>query len=209
MRHGQAPKRLILIEEAQSMFVEIRPVRRVQQLAAQSVMSRRHRAFATFQPQVQALTVVARGADRQRLLAPFREAQQGAFAVHFQADAQGLSRFGQDLERDFGDHAKRAVAAGHQARQVVAGDVFHDFATEAQMLAVPGDDPCSEDEVADRARPRTSWPRQPAGDHAADGGVVTEGGRFAGQHLLRRVQHFASSANGVPQRAVITSSVGS
>ena len=90
VRHGQAPKWLVLIEEAQAMFVEIIPIGSVQQLAAQAVMGRRHRAFATLKPQVQALPVVARGADRQRLLAPFREAQQGAIAVHFQADAQGI-----------------------------------------------------------------------------------------------------------------------
>ncbi|MNP03675.1 hypothetical protein D3C76_955690 [compost metagenome] len=72
--HGQAPQGLVFIEEGQALFVEIGPIRSVEQLAAQAVMGRRHRTFATLQPQMQAFTVMTRSADRQRLLAPFRQA---------------------------------------------------------------------------------------------------------------------------------------
>ncbi|MNQ72764.1 hypothetical protein D3C85_874760 [compost metagenome] len=97
--------------------------------------------------------------------------------------------FWQHFEGNFGDQPEAAVTAGHQARQVVAGDVFHHLATEAQQLALPCDDPRAEHEIAHRTGPRAPWPGQPAGDHAADGGAVAEGRWLAGQHLLRGVQY--------------------
>ncbi|MNC49745.1 hypothetical protein D3C75_989440 [compost metagenome] len=78
-------------------------------------MGRRHRTFTALEPQVQACTVVTGRADRQRLLAPFRQAQQGTFRVHFQADTQDCPGFWQHFERDFGDQPEAAVTAGHQA----------------------------------------------------------------------------------------------
>ncbi len=65
-------------------------------------MRRRHRTFATFQAQVQAPAIVARGADRQRLLAPFGKFAQGPSAVDIKANAQALARFRQDFQRHFG-----------------------------------------------------------------------------------------------------------
>ncbi|MNY05257.1 hypothetical protein D3C86_1379690 [compost metagenome] len=185
----QPPQRLVLVEEAQALFIKVGPIRAVQPLTAQTVMGGGHRAFTALKAKVQVLAVVTRGADRQRLLAPFRQAQQGPFGVHFQTDAQGLPGFGQDLERDFRDQPQGAVTAGHQSRQVVAGDVFHHLATEAQMLAETGDHPGAEDKIAHRAGPRPTRPRQPAGNHAAHGGIIRKGRRFTGQHLLCGVQH--------------------
>ncbi|MNN48767.1 hypothetical protein D3C81_1632650 [compost metagenome] len=60
-------------------------------------MGRAHRAFAAFQAQVQAVPVMAGGADGEGVLAPFGELVQGLPGVHFQADAQAMARFGQDL----------------------------------------------------------------------------------------------------------------
>ncbi|MCY1374126.1 hypothetical protein D9M69_614430 [compost metagenome] len=57
------------------------------------------------------------------------------------------------------------------------------------MLAQACDHPRAQDEIPDRPRPRPTRPRQPAGDHAADGGAVAEGRWLAWQHLLRGVQY--------------------
>ena len=62
-------------------------------------MRRRHRALATLKAQIQTVAIVARGADRQRLLAPFGEIAQGASAVDIEANAQALARFRQDFQR--------------------------------------------------------------------------------------------------------------
>ena len=42
------------------------------------------------------------------------------------------------------------------------------------MLALAGDDPRAEHEIAHRTAPRATRPGQPGGDHAADGGALAE-----------------------------------
>lgn len=96
-RQGEAPEGPIFIEEAQPMFVQVLPVRSVQSLAAQTVVGRGHRAFATFKSQVQALAIVARGSDRQRLLPPFRQALQGTLGVHLKLMLKVCRGFGRTL----------------------------------------------------------------------------------------------------------------
>jgi hypothetical protein len=91
------------------------PVAVVDLFATEALARGLNRALATLQAQVQRRTVVAGGADRQRLLAPFGELVQGMQGVHFQAQTEYLARFGQYLERHFGEQAEAAEAAGHQA----------------------------------------------------------------------------------------------
>ncbi len=95
----QAPQRQAFIEEGQLMFIECRPVLIVDQLATETLMSSADRAFATLQAQVQAVAVMAGGADGQGLTAPFGEFFQGLGAVQFQADTQAVTGLGQDLQR--------------------------------------------------------------------------------------------------------------
>ncbi|MNG34086.1 hypothetical protein D3C84_1204920 [compost metagenome] len=54
MRQRQAPKRLVLIEETQALFVEIVPEKSLQPFAPKALMGRRHRTFTALEPQVQA-----------------------------------------------------------------------------------------------------------------------------------------------------------
>ncbi|MNP17734.1 hypothetical protein D3C76_1101750 [compost metagenome] len=63
------------------MFIECRPVLIVDHLATETLMSGTDRAFATLQAQVQAVAVMAGGADGQRLTTPFGEFFQGLGAV--------------------------------------------------------------------------------------------------------------------------------
>ncbi len=131
---------------------------------------------------------MAGGADRDRLLAPLGELQQRAVEVDFQTQAGAQAWLGQDLERDFGEYAEATEAAGHQARQVVAGDVLHHLATETQMLALAGDDPRAEHEIAHRTAPRATRAGQPGSDHAANGGSFAKVWRLARQHLPSFIQ---------------------
>ncbi|MNP17733.1 hypothetical protein D3C76_1101740 [compost metagenome] len=94
-----------------------------------------------------------------------------------------MTGFGQDLQGDFGDHPQATETAGQQAREIVAGDVFHHLAAETQQRAVATDQACAQDKVAYRTGPWATRPRQPGGDHAADRGVVAKCWRFAGQPL--------------------------
>jgi hypothetical protein len=68
----------------------------------------------------------------------------------------------QHLERDLEHHAERAEAARHQARDVVAGDVLHHLAAEAQHLATAVEQLDAEHEVAHRARRARRGPDRPA-----------------------------------------------
>src|SRR5690606_10574981 len=125
---------------------------------------------------------------RDRLLAPFGELEQGLVYRQLQAQVMAAPRLGQYLHRDFGNYPELAEAGRHQAGQVVACDVLHDFAAKAQQLALTGDDPGAEHQVAHRTRPGPARAGQPGGDHAAHSGLATEGGRLAGQRLALFVQ---------------------
>ncbi|MNY50419.1 hypothetical protein D3C86_1859200 [compost metagenome] len=56
------------------------------------------------------------------------------------------------------------------------------------MLAMTGNDAGSQHVVANRAGPRSAWPRQAGGDHATKGGTVIAVRWFARQHLPGGVQ---------------------
>jgi len=101
---------------------------------------------------------MAGGADRYRLLAPFGELEQRTFEIDFQTQAGAQAWLGQHLKRNFGEHAEAAEASGHQARQVVTGDVLHHLAAETQVLALAGDDPRAKHEIAHRTAPRATRP---------------------------------------------------
>ncbi|PAV70699.1 hypothetical protein WR25_22334 [Diploscapter pachys] len=161
----------------------VAPVARVDDLAAQALAGRAHRAFAALQAQVQRLAVVAGGADRQWLPAPFGQPGQCLAGIHFQAQAQALARPGQHLQGNLGEQAKAAEAARHQPRYVVAGDILHYLAAKAQVLAVAGDQSCAQDIVAHRACPGPARPRKPGGDHAAQRRLGPQVRRLARQHL--------------------------
>ncbi len=183
VRQRQAPQRTRVGEEGQALLAQVVPVSGVKIVATDTLAGSTHRAFAAFQTQVQRLAVMAGGADRDRLLAPLGELEQRALEIDFQTQAGAQARLGQHLERDFGEYAEATEAAGHQARQVVAGDVLHHLATETQVLALAGDDPRAEHEIAHRTAPRATRAGQPGGDHAADGGALGEVRRLARQHL--------------------------
>ena len=66
----------------------------------------------------------------------------------------------QHLEGDVGDDGERAPGAGHQLRQVVAGDVLDDAAARLEGLAAAGDGVDAEHMVARRARLQRRGPER-------------------------------------------------
>ena len=86
-------------------------------------------------------------------------------------DAAGT---GVELERRADDRSEAAKRAGHQLRQVVAGDVLHDLAAGAGEGAVGRRDLHADDEVARRAVTMTQRPAVVGGEEAADGRLIRE-----------------------------------
>ena len=75
----------------------------------------------------------AAGVQRQRLAAPAVEQVQGCGLRHARAHQCGLGRgHRQHLERHLGDQPQAAQAADQQARNVIAGHVFHDLAAKGE-----------------------------------------------------------------------------
>ena len=77
-------------------------------------------------------------------------------------------RLRQHLERHVEQHAEDAQRAGHQSRDVVAGDVLHHLAAEAQHAAVAGQHARAEHEVAQRTRPGARRAGESRRDRAAE-----------------------------------------
>ena len=129
------------------------------------------------------LAVVPKGSgNRQRLAAPFVESANGLGRIALENQRRFGHRFGQHLERDFGDDAERAETASDEARHVVAGDVFHDLAAEIEQLAGPIDQFHTEHEVAHRTGLLPARAGEAGSDTAADR-RRTEMRRLEGQHL--------------------------
>ena len=76
-----------------------------------------------------------------------------------------------ELERHFRDHAQRAFAAHHQAREVVAGAALLRARAGADDLAAGSDDLEREHVLAHGAVAHRVRARRARGAHAADGGV--------------------------------------
>ncbi len=133
------------------------------------------------------MAIVAGCADRYRLLTPLGKAGQGQRAVHVQHDAAAQTWFWQHFERHLGQQPQAAETACHQARNVVACDVLHDFSAETQVLAKTGDDPCAQHEITHRPAPRAARSRKPRSDHTAERRSAKVW-RFARQHLACGVQ---------------------
>src|SRR6185436_17650576 len=94
-----------------------------------------------------------------------------------------LRRRRRELERNLGNQAERAERARDQPRHVVAGDVLHHLAAEAERLAAAVDQLYAQHEVAQRAGTRTPRPGEPGGDAAAERRARAEMRRFERQAL--------------------------
>jgi hypothetical protein len=75
---------------------------------------------------------------------------------------------GEDLEGELAHHGERAVGAGQELAQVVAGDVLHHPPAGLDRLAVAGDASQAEEGVARRPGPDPPRAREVAGEHAPD-----------------------------------------
>jgi hypothetical protein len=115
-------------------------------------------ALGAGQPHVQLPAVECGGGDRQRAASP---AVHGVDrlrrrALLAQRDLDRRSR--QHLDRHLEQHPERAHCADHQPGDVVAGDVLHHLAAEAQHLAAAVEEPDAEHVVAHRAAVRAPRP---------------------------------------------------
>ena len=186
-------------------------LRRVACLAAELVRRRAHRGSRARQAHARARRRARRSPRSAAAGRPSGSSRRAPWPRgSSRRSVSSPRRARQHLERDFGDQAERAERAGEQARHVVAGDVLHHLAAEAERAAAAVEQLHAEHEVAHRAgarrgagrrvRPRRSrraWRRRrnAAARRQASG--------------LARASVASISASGVPQRAVITSSVGS
>src|SRR6185437_147386 len=96
---------------------------------------------------------------------------------------EGFARPWQHLQTDVQDHAQRAHCARDEARQIVAGDVLHDLAAEAQDLAASVDDARAEHEIARGPRVGAARTGKVRRDRPAEGGRGAEMRRLEREHL--------------------------
>ena len=188
-RQRQAPERSRVVEERQALLAQVGPEAVLERFATEAVARRAYRALAALQAQAQGFAVVAGRTDRQWLASPLGQLAQRRRHRQVQAQAGLAARHGQHLEGHFGDHPEATEAARQQPRQVVAGDVLHHLAAEAQVGAQATDQPRAEDEIAYRSRPGPARSGQAAGEHPADGRPAAETRRLAGKHLPAPRQH--------------------
>ena len=181
-------------------------LRCIDRLASQGLAGGGHGCLRTAQPQIELSAGVRRrepaaGVDRQGLARPAIELLQGLALRHVEAQGGLGHRTRQYLERDFGDQAQRTERARHQARDIVAGHVLHDLATEAQQLGLPVEHLHAQHMVArcPRGEPRRAG--QAGRDHAAHRRAGTEMGRLEGQVLaVLGQQRLQFSQRGAGQR---------
>ena len=180
--HRQAPQRKLgpgqpVIEPGQTVVAARIPIRGdlgiVLSLPAQRLAGRLHRGLGAAQAQEQAALAAilypAAGVERQRLSAPVVEPLQRLRLAALEAQ-RGLARcLRQHLEADFGDQAQCAPGAGHQPRDVVAGDILHHLAAKAQQLGAAVEKLHAQHIVAHRAHAGPRRAAQARGNHAADG----------------------------------------
>ena len=195
-RQRQSPQclmRCARAEEGQALLTQLSPVRRRlirrQGLAAQLLAPGLDRPLASFQTQGEAAVMPAGRRDRQRRAAPSIQVRQRLGEADFQTQRFACHRARHHLERDFTDHAQRALGAAHQARQVIARHVLHHFTTETQRLAVGADDARAQHQVAQAAAPGAAWAAEPRGESAADGRRGPEVGWLAAQVLTLLGEH--------------------
>ncbi len=94
-----------------------------------------------------------------------------------------------------GDDAKSAESAGDEFGEVVAGDVFDDFAAAARERAIGKRDGDADDEVAERAETETERAAIVGGENAADGGLFRPE-RIDGEALAVPREGFLQSLDG-------------
>ena len=135
------------------------------------------------QPHRQPSTREAGRRQRQSPAAPFVDAPDRLVGRNVEHPRRLGRRHGQALERDFGDHAQRALRARHQPRDVEPRDVLHHAATEGEMHAIAVDHADAQHEVAHRTRIGPAWPRKPRGDRAAQRRPRSEVRRLECKHL--------------------------
>ncbi len=132
-------------------------------------------------------------------------------------EQHGRDRFGarQYLDRDLFERGQRAVGAGHQLRQIVAGDVLDDLAAGLEDLAAAADRAEAEEMVARRAGLDAARPRQIAGEDAAQGRLrpsppssPRQSGGSNASIWPASASARSISASGVAAPAVSTSSLG-
>ncbi len=109
----------------------------------------------------------------------------------------GARRLGprQHLDADLGQRRERAVRAGHQLREIVAGDVLHHPPAGLEDLAKSAHGFETEEVIARRALANAARPREIASEHAAQSRRLVVGAEqrapIAGlesEHLTRAIE---------------------
>ena len=189
-RHRHPPQRFTGSgEERQRLLAERGPERvAVERLAAERAGRSLDSARGAREPDAQPLSVVTRAGDGHRRrrpgVAPLDRLRRG----HVEREGARDGRKREHLQRDVEQHPEGPAGPGHQARHVVAGDVLHHLAAEAQHLALAVQHPGAEHEVACRARVGACRTGESGGDGAADGRLCAERGRLEREHLTPFVE---------------------
>jgi len=166
------------------------PERLVERSAANPGRRRAHTGGRARKPHGELALVPRRGADRKRLAGPAVHELERARLRRVEAHGALRLRLRRELERHLGNQAERAERAGNEARHVVAGDVLHHLAAEAERLAAAVDQLYAEHEIAQRAGAGAPRAGQAGRDAAADRGPGAEVGRLEGETLAVRLEPF-------------------
>ncbi len=186
--HGKPPQRAGVAEVRQRLLAHVAPERFV--VGHRFATHRARRSLdcgrCSREAHGELAPLMARCGNRERLAAPFVHAPDGFVRRALEPQRRLRLRQRQALERDLEEHAQRAQRAGHDARDIEAGDVLHHAPAEAQVVAAPVEDAHAEHQIAHRARVRASRPGQSAGDGTAERRAGTEMRRLEREHLALR-----------------------
>ena len=209
-RHGEAPQRLGAAKKRVPVLAHVAPELAVREPRAAEPLGRgAHRGLRAGEAHAQDAAVPGRGRDRQRLAGPAIHGLERGRLAQLELQAELARGHRQDLERRFGDQAQRPEGAGGEAREVVAGDVLHHLAAEAER-AGRGRPPASRRGRSRAARrPRRGAARRGRRRRSRPASPRPKCGGSKGRHWPFSSSISSISGSGVPQRAVITSSVGS
>ena len=141
------------------------------------------------QSNAQYAIAVRRGRDRQRLSQERPGHIRGGMGRAFACQRHGGFRDRAYPQADVEQESEGAEGAGHEPRDVVAGDVFQHLSAERKPLPHAVDDGDPEQGIAHGAEPGPSRPRQSGGHGAAKCASTAEKRGLEGQCLAGVLQN--------------------
>ena len=131
----------------------------------------------------QPVPLVACSRERQGAPSPLVHLRNRPGSVDLEEQGNFVFRTWKYLQGHVEENSERSHCSRHQAREVVARDVFHDLAAKGQDVAFAVEEAHAQHEVPDCAGVGAARSRLGGSHRAAESVGVPEAGRFEGEHL--------------------------